>query len=98
MAIFNLALGIAARAARLAPEGSALHTLGTGVQAWQRGQAAADLVDGVVGVVTTAGPTAGATQPDTPALEDAAVDLPTAQPDAEPGGLFDIVTGWLTGE
>jgi hypothetical protein len=92
MAIFNLAVGVAAHAARLAPEGSALHTLGTGMQAWRRGQAVADLIDNVVDTAATTAPAVGAPRSEPAAADDA------PGPDAESGGLLDVIVDWVTGE
>lgn len=88
MPILNLAVGAAARLARLTPEGSALHTLGDGVQVWRRGETVSDLLD----AAATAGPAASGSQPD-PATAD---DVSTGTDD-ESGGPLSLIVDWLFG-
>lgn len=96
----NIVIGAASRAARLAPEDSALHAFGTGLQAGQRINTVQQVVEATTTAVTGAGAASGtgatgaAGSTETSEATGAAESVTAPE---ESTGLLATVWEWLSG-
>ena len=97
MIIVNLALRAVEGATRLAPEGSALHTVGVGIRAYRTGNTVGHLVDGLDGVVGGSTATAGAGAAGG-TNDPATSELPVEPEAGEPTGIVETILNLLGGE